>query len=216
MNSACERNHLVLTAAVKCVIKQSGPSLLSWYKTLETLKARWETWECKTTHHNLRSIKVVLVPSLSAARAVLLVLLAVLLLLLFLCRCGSTIIALCYWRSRTAVIKSVLDLLLHQRQGLYCDHCQRELGMGQRDRSLFRSSEVQSFNILLLLLMMPKASDVSIAKQNQRYSYALLKNKRCSFLSSFLAKKKGYYTFQRPQDVTVRSSFGFILLVPNF
>lgn len=56
--------------------------------------------ECLTgeTHHCLRSIEVILVSSLSAARAVLLVLLAVLLLLLFLYRCGSTIGALCYWR----------------------------------------------------------------------------------------------------------------------
>lgn len=58
-----------------------------------------------STHHSLRSIEVVLVSSLSAARPVLLVLLAVLLLLLFLHRCGSTLGALCYRRSK-AVIKS--------------------------------------------------------------------------------------------------------------
>lgn len=55
------------------------------------------------THHSLRSIEVVMVSSLSAARAVLLVLLAVLLLLLFLNRCGSTISALCYCRSKTVI-----------------------------------------------------------------------------------------------------------------
>lgn len=57
-------------------------------------------WVTGETHHCLRSIEVILVSSLSAARAVLLVLLAVLLLLLFLYRCGSTIGALCYWRRR--------------------------------------------------------------------------------------------------------------------
>lgn len=47
------------------------------------------------THHSFRGVDVVVVPSLSAARAVLLVFFAVLFLFVFLYRCGSTIRAFC-------------------------------------------------------------------------------------------------------------------------
>lgn len=74
---------------------------------------------CDETHHSLRSVKVVMVSSFSAARSVLLVLLAVLLLLLFLHRCGPTISALCYPNSKFVIRKAAV--MFNGREKLLCE-----------------------------------------------------------------------------------------------